>query len=295
MAVRNSESSRVVVSDSSEENHRAWDYGLHNMCLIQAVRTGAMEDCVAALEENAILEWLTPGYYKILGETDDSDLDETEAEHQQRTLMLSEGFPGYERDYMASNGNTALHIAARQGNKRMMSLLLKHKWGVNVKNGRNQSPMELAELVFQDESADYLRAHLRRKRLSRCLFKVAVQLRRGLNRVRAKRAAAAAQKDTALKRKRVNTSTKRGKQQKRAKYVNIKSEVCTSGRRKSLRLKTPPSEYSKLRNPTKNKKRNNCQPQATSKNQRMKANSENITPVDTEGRRRSSRLKALNF
>ena len=41
------------------------------MCLIQAVRTGAMEDCVAALEENAILEWLTPGYYKILGETDD--------------------------------------------------------------------------------------------------------------------------------------------------------------------------------------------------------------------------------
>jgi len=290
MSNRNA-SALAVVDGSSDDNHRAWDYGLHNMCLIQAVRTGAIEDVAAALEDNAILEWLTPGFYKILGENDDSDVEESEAEQQQRTQFLSQGFPGYERNYMASNGNTALHIAARQGNKKMMRLLLKHNWDVNVKNGRNQSPMELAELVFQDESADYLRAHLRRKRLSRCIFKVVVQLKLALNRARAKRVDVAAENDMALKRKRSNTSNKRGRQQKRAKYINVKKEPC-GGRRKSLRLKTPPSEFSKLRSSA---QMGSKQP-ATSKNKTSKGNSENMAPVQAEiGRRRGSKLKALNF
>lgn len=170
-------------------NNRVWDYGLHNMCLIQAVRSSAMDDVMSALEGDAILEWLTPGFYKIFGEYSDSDSENEE--DPEEIARLSEGFPGYEFDYQASNGNTALHIAARMGRQDIAAVLLRNKWSLCVRNGRNETPIEVAELYYEDNMADWLRAYVRRKRIARVIFKIAVQLRLGLKRVRARRAAMA--------------------------------------------------------------------------------------------------------
>ena len=176
--------SRVRTAGSSSS--RVWDYGLHNMCLIQAVRSNATCDVAAALEGDAILEWLTPGYYKILGENTDSDSESEEDPEEARAKIrkLSEGFPGYERDYQASNGNTALHVAARLGKRETARLLLRNKWNLDVRNGRNETPIEVAELYYEDTMADWLRADQRRRRLVRGIFRIAVQLRLSLRRAR---------------------------------------------------------------------------------------------------------------
>ena len=160
-----------------------WDYSLQNMSLIVAVKSNALNDCKAALDDNAILEWLTPGYYRILGENDDDE--DSPIMNKEDLEEASLDFPGYERNYQASNGNTALHIAAREGKIEIAKLLLKHGWSLTKRNGMNETPIETAELYYKDRTADWLRSQ-RRTRLARVIFKIAVRLRVALKKVREK-------------------------------------------------------------------------------------------------------------
>ena len=166
------------------DSKACWDYSLQNMSLIIAVKTNNFQDCIAALDNNAILEWLTPGYYRILGDADEDDdlpvLSKGELE------MAQKNFPGYERDYQASNGNTALHFAAREGRIDIVKLLMKHGWSLKKRNGSNETPIETAEIHYKDRTADWLRSYQRRTRLARVIFKVSVALRLSLRKVREK-------------------------------------------------------------------------------------------------------------
>ena len=110
---------------------------MQNMSLIVAVKSNALNDCKAALDDNAILEWLTPGYYRILGENDDDE--DSPIMNKEDLEEASLDFPGYESNYQASNGNTALHIAAREGKIEIAKLLLKHGWSLTKRNGRNET------------------------------------------------------------------------------------------------------------------------------------------------------------
>ena len=76
-----------------------WDYSMQNMSLIVAVKSNALNDCKAALDDNAILEWLTPGYYRILGENDDDE--DSPIMNKEDLEEASLDFPGYESNYQA--------------------------------------------------------------------------------------------------------------------------------------------------------------------------------------------------
>lgn len=175
-----------------------WDYSMQNMSLIVAVKSNALNDCKAALDDNAILEWLTPGYYRILGENDDDE--DSPIMNKEDLEEASLDFPGYESNYQASNGNTALHIAAREGKIEIAKLLLKHGWSLTKRNGRNETPIETAEIFYKDRTADWLRSYQRRTRLARVIFKIAVRLRVALKKVREKNKRKRRRKNHKLKR-----------------------------------------------------------------------------------------------
>ena len=174
-----------------------WDYSMQNMSLIVAVKSNALNDCKAALDDNAILEWLTPGYYRILGENDGDE--DSPVMNKEDLEEASLGFPGYESNYQASNGNTALHIAAREGKIEIAKLLLKHGWSLTKRNGRNETPIETAEIFYKDGTADWLRSYQRRTRLAGVIFAFA-RLRVALKKVREKNKRKRRRKNHKLKR-----------------------------------------------------------------------------------------------
>lgn len=189
----------AVQSGVQQMPKTCWDYSLQNMSLIVAVKANAVDDCISALDNNAILEWLTPGYYRILGEADEDE--EMPVLSKEELELASKKFPGYERNYQASNGNTALHIAAREGRIKIVKLLLKHGWSLKKRNGRNETPIETAEIHYRDKTADWLRSYQRRTRLARVIFKVSVSLRIALRKVR--------EKNSRKRRRKNSTSNKR--------------------------------------------------------------------------------------
>jgi hypothetical protein len=47
-------------------------------------------------------------------------------------------------DYQDDGGNSLLHIAAQNGNKRMVNMCLRHGANINLQNGSGQTPLHFA-------------------------------------------------------------------------------------------------------------------------------------------------------
>mmetsp|Transcript_23508 Transcript_23508/g.63478 ORF Transcript_23508/g.63478 Transcript_23508/m.63478 type:complete len:94 (-) Transcript_23508:164-445(-) len=70
--------------------------------------------------------------------------------------------PSLVKDAVDPAGNTLLHIAAREGHKRIVKELLRHQawFDINARNEAGKTALELAQALNYGEVAEYLQSKL---------------------------------------------------------------------------------------------------------------------------------------